>query len=188
MKETDKEGEEAAKRSKRSSPWCREGKENLEGPGGRSRRGQEWDRRGHVPAETQAAAALEEIGAKFGVRGPWLSVLQQVGRWPLSLSSWVRNSTATPRPLPLSPSDRLLLGWREQILGRRELRTSDKTISSLEKFCLCVCAALKSLRGLNNKCHICTRRLISSANPPPTTKKNQDILRRGKLLTQQTRP
>lgn len=108
----------------------------MEGGGDRGRGGTA----GVMYPRNQAAAGLEEMGAKLGVLGHWLSLLQQVGRWPLSLSSWVSNRTATPHLVCFSHSDGLLLGWREQIFGRRELRTSDKTISSLEKFCLHVCS------------------------------------------------
>lgn len=45
-------------------------------------------------------AGLEETGAKAGAVGPGLSLLQQVGCWPFSLSSWVSNcSPASPLPL-----------------------------------------------------------------------------------------
>ena len=39
-----------------------------------------------------ASAGPEETGAKAGVLGPGLSLLQQVGCWHLNLSSWVSNA------------------------------------------------------------------------------------------------
>lgn len=49
-----------------------------------------------------APAGPEETGAKAGVLGPGLSLLQQVGCWHLNLSSWVSNMSNTPLPLSRS--------------------------------------------------------------------------------------
>lgn len=89
--ETDKEGGEVAKRGERSSPWRREGRRIWRGgDGGRA------GPIGVMDPRNQASAGPEETGAKAGVLGPGLSLLQQVGRWPLSLSSWVSNGTPPP--------------------------------------------------------------------------------------------
>lgn len=45
---------------------------------------------------SEASAGPEETGAKAGVLGPGLSLLQQVGCWHLNLSSWVSNAAPLP--------------------------------------------------------------------------------------------
>ncbi|MEQ2264259.1 hypothetical protein XENORESO_014696 [Xenotaenia resolanae] len=44
----------------------------------------------------------EEAGAKAGVLGPGLLLLQQVGCWHLNLSSWVSNAALLPCFLSIS--------------------------------------------------------------------------------------
>lgn len=132
----------------------------------------------------QAAAWLEEMEAKLGVLGPWLSLLLQVGCWPLSLSSWVSNCTATPVVSVSLTLTGCCWGGESRYLDAESFGHLIKQ-SPLWKSFVYVCATLKSLRGLNNKCHNCTRRLIFKIQYSPPQKK--EILWRGKYFTQQNR-
>lgn len=62
------------------------------GGGGEGRGGGGGGTEGVMYPRDGAPAGPEETGAKAGVLGPGLSLLQQVGCWHLNLSSWVSNA------------------------------------------------------------------------------------------------
>ncbi|KAA8581497.1 hypothetical protein FQN60_003078 [Etheostoma spectabile] len=94
---------EAAKRSKRASPRRSEERRSwggqVEGGGDRGGGGTE----GVMYPRDGASAGPEETGAKAGVLGPGLSLLQQVGCWHLNLSSWSNKVPVVQHPHHVHP-------------------------------------------------------------------------------------
>lgn len=59
----------------------------------------------------EASAGPEETGAKAGVLGPGLSLLQQVGCWHFNLSSWVSNAALRAFSMSLTGCGGGGAGW-----------------------------------------------------------------------------
>ncbi|KAI3365209.1 hypothetical protein L3Q82_010307 [Scortum barcoo] len=111
QKQTKKEEKwrrEAAKRSKRASPRRREGRRIWGGQveaagGGGGGDGGGGGTEGVMYPRDGASAGPEETGAKAGVLGPGLSLLQQVGCWHLNLSSWSNKVPVVQHPHHVHP-------------------------------------------------------------------------------------
>ncbi|XP_034715768.1 transcription factor 7-like 2 isoform X18 [Etheostoma cragini] len=102
--ETDKEGEvEERSGQERASPRRSEERRSwggqVEGGGDRGGGGTE----GVMYPRDGASAGPEETGAKAGVLGPGLSLLQQWGCWHLNLSSWSNKVPVVQHPHHVHP-------------------------------------------------------------------------------------